>query len=167
MREIVSSVGKGFGLILEDLKPILTSVREQLRLVWYYLLLGTWNKTWNEDMTKRFFAVGFKNWIEIRSSNKPPIKHKSASVREVPVGDPRSRYYNERTGKISFRKYINKEYKISCVHYIGGKVIGTLKANSFIGIVGFGVLMNDMIELTDAQVKQIAAKKGIEVGDLL
>lgn len=112
-------------------------------------------------MSTRYWAIGFKDWTEIRSSPKPLIKHKSEHTREVPVPDYSTATW-DRNGVAHYERYIPRKYKISVTNYVGGKVLGTLRTRSFIGYLGFGVGMGDIGELSAEQFK-VLVDKGVKL----
>ena len=82
-------------------------------------------------MKKRVFAIGFKNWIELRSSVRPPIEEVTTCL--IP---PRNRLYKNR-------------FKIKVVHHKGGRVLKCLKGNGIYGGPNGYIIVPDgqMVEL--------------------
>jgi hypothetical protein len=99
------------------------------------------------DARKRFFAIGFKNHIELRVARKPPTEHKSEACRtmQVEVFPTYSQIdncncptaYNPRDDMYHFAppKYTEKKEKMIVVYHSGGRVFGTITRSNFMNVI--------------------------------
>lgn len=116
-------------------------------------------------MADRYWAVGFKGWVEVRSHPNPPEAVKSILETEVEHRTiDYDSYYRaldrgERnvTPKVTITKKI-KEFP--CTFYDGGKVIKTLTANKFYRATGISVGNGHMVELNDTSVAAVKKTRG-------
>ena len=69
-------------------------------------------------MTKSIYAIGFRDWIELREATKPPREYRTSFVRNV----------KQRYGFFPLEKV---PFKFTVVTHMGGKVICTLKRATF------------------------------------
>jgi len=96
----------------------------------------------------RIFAIGFKNWVELRSYNKPPVPETDEIITESHDRQVIGYDYN---GTPMYRT-IKIPWTIKAIHYPGGKVIETLKTNRLKSL-GLYVADQQCVELTKAQLK--------------
>ena len=70
------------------------------------------------------YAIRIGDWIEIRSSSKPPLK-----VRSIAKLEGRIKERNPETGRM---RLVKGEKKLECVRFNGGSVLGVMKFNQFV-----------------------------------
>jgi hypothetical protein len=112
------------------------------------------------NTTKRYFAIGFKNHVELRVARKPPTEFKSEAVNEI-RGEVYPKYFGYTSlangtitrgddGLFHYNppKFQKKKTKIAVVYHQGGKVIGTLGRARFSTTTGLILPPGGMIEIT-------------------
>lgn len=90
-------------------------------------------------MTRHYFAIGFKNWVELRVASVPPKKEDSTAKRTIEYEetgfDPK--------GKMT-KIQVKKPVTIKACYYSGGKVVGVYPNTTFYHLTGINVLDGQM-----------------------
>lgn len=106
---------------------------------------------------RRFWAVGFKGWVELRAHPTPPKAIRSVLEYEKmgrgqPVFDEHGYYHFEPTGPY--------KREIRTTVYDGGQVIRTVSTNKFYRLTKKHVGCGMMVEVTPAMAAAVKASKG-------
>jgi hypothetical protein len=92
----------------------------------------------------RYWAIGFKGWVEIRRSVDQPKLIKTEAVRQFKARMPG--YGNE---------WVNQQTKIVSVVYEGGKVIGRMRLRDWWDYVPRAVMPDVMFELSKEHLARV------------
>lgn len=76
-------------------------------------------------VTQRVFAIGFKNWVEIRVGLNPPAAVTSKVTKTIKVRD-----YDDYTGRVK-RSSHDQDLEIKMVRYDGCRVVCCIPAVKF------------------------------------
>jgi hypothetical protein len=98
------------------------------------------------DARKRFFAIGFKNHIELRVAKKPPTEHKSEACKtmQVEILPKYPKDWNSGQGIVMdpfgiyhfiTPKFEAKKEKMIVVYHSGGRVFGTITRSNFMNVI--------------------------------
>lgn len=105
----------------------------------------------------RYFAIAFKEWIQIRKGVRPPKTHTSVLVKEekqvtwsFEEGGPF--HQPKETVKVVKRKVKNSTF-------LGGSTLLTVKRRRFALFTGFNIKVGRMVEISDAVVQDLIARK--------
>ena len=108
-------------------------------------------------MSKRYFAIGLRGWIQVRVAAKPPIPtttQATTMVKQAKVNFVEGRYGDD--GRYIYGHnnvtFTPKELKMKVTIYKGGRTIRTIKSSRFASLLKVGVRENGMMELLPEQV---------------
>lgn len=91
---------------------------------------------------RRFYVIGLKNHVELRSARKPPVASRTKAMVKSNLG----------AGK----------FAIHVVHYRGGKVVRCLRSNLFTVVTGIYVAEGQCIEVSKEIVEKLPGE-GAEI----
>ena len=109
--------------------------------------------------TQRFFAIGLKGWVQIRTAAKPPKGTTSSTtvtvkrrVRDwIPGYLQEDRWINSRM----VEKVVEQPMKLTATTYTGGRVIKTLKSSLFASRLKVGMREGGLMELLPEQMARL------------
>lgn len=102
----------------------------------------------------KFYAIGFKSYVEIRQAEKAPQAHHSAVTRSCKVKIPVLTYPDDSPWGVFIDRVVDKKLKITCVYHEGGEVIKSMKTDKFRRKTKLSLRNGEMIELP----KDVAAQ---------
>ena len=118
--------------------------------------------------TKRIWAVGFKGWVEFRSSDKPPKLHTTEISKPIKVRESKPNptfwadYSNGINSPIYTTKTVSKQLKIKTTVYTGGKVLGCIKSARFARLFNITVRKDGLLELTPEMITVLEKNGGLK-----
>lgn len=107
---------------------------------------------------ERFWAVGFKGWVELRSH--PTAPKAIRSVMEMEVDAPYNLTWNSVTAMYEHSKPTKRKREVKTVAYDGGRVLRVMTPNKFYRLTGQMVPANAMVEVTAEGAAKVKASKG-------
>lgn len=143
-------------------------------------------------MEMRYFAVGFKGWVEVRQAKKPPKKVESEveregerSIRVGPTYHELMEYYQKMnvyykecaTLRVKREapypippsypegstRVEKQKQKLSNIVYEGGRVVGQITTRTFSRLLGIMVKVGVMVELQPEQFQLLKQKGKLNV----
>jgi hypothetical protein len=115
---------------------------------------------------RRYFAVGFKNHVELRVSKKPPQEFRSSTCQEIQQEViPRYVTYTERySDKFEYRdgcyhhvpaRFTTKKMNISMIFHKGGSVVGSVSRPVFYSQMRWHLALGSLVELDKTQMDRL------------
>jgi hypothetical protein len=103
---------------------------------------------------KKYYAIGFGLWVELRSSLQPP-KAVKTSVKVI----GKERYLGYDKNGASRFMYKKVPTTISYTVYEGGKVLGAIQGGVMRALIGNAPAKDSMATLTRTQMERLAGNK--------
>lgn len=101
------------------------------------------------------YAVGFKNWVELREADKAPKAIVStASVKTEGGGGLGTPYFDREAGFVKYRK-VSKVMKIKSIIFEGGKVLTAIPSSRFSYTLGMTLAAGKTMLLTPEWAKTL------------
>jgi hypothetical protein len=95
----------------------------------------------------RYFAIGLQKWVEIRRAKAPPKRYQTSTDTIV---NRNVRHYDYMTGGVR-NEVVKQKLVMQVVRYTGGRLVKTLRRDSFRRRVGITIDYGHMIELLPDQ----------------
>lgn len=96
-------------------------------------------------MPMRFWAVGLKGWVQIRSGNKPPRPITSSSL--IPLEQQQGGYFDYWSQRWEGGFKVKSVFKLEQVVFEGGRVIYTLPTRRFNRLTKLRVKKDEVVEV--------------------
>jgi hypothetical protein len=85
----------------------------------------SWREPERKGMNKQIYAVGLKNYIELRTASKPPQLKVTKKTKEAKLTYTDWEYDGYRTTEVL--RTIKRLIPITCSTFVGGRFLGSLK----------------------------------------
>lgn len=105
------------------------------------------------EIIKRYFAIGLKGWVQLRTALKPPREVITEAAIMVP--EVRSRWVIDEANP--WGHYVNSDIKkrinLKTTSFEGGRTVATIRAEKFARQLGIKLKEGGMVELSAEQGK--------------
>lgn len=101
--------------------------------------------------SKRVFAIGFKDQVELRSATAPPKRSESSFQKVVQEGRTVRETIDQWPGYQFIYKMVPRTLTITTTTYRGGKVLGTMRTRKFQRLLHASVSNGGIMELLPDQ----------------